>query len=57
LKLREEATKEWADFEKGIADILKDEYQKQVDELKNMYDSMKDADDQYLDALQEAIEK
>ena len=45
------------DFEKSIAETLKNEYQEEVNALKEKYDSMKDADDDYINALEEAINK
>lgn len=56
-QLRMDATKKWADFEKSIAETLKNEYQEEVDALKEKYNSMKDADDDYVNALEEAINK
>lgn len=56
-QLRMDATKKWADFEKSIAETLKNEYQEEVNALKEKYDSMKDADDDYINALEEAINK
>lgn len=54
---RDAARQKYVKMEQEIADALKQQYQDEVDELKNKYDSMKDADDDYLDALQEAIDK
>jgi hypothetical protein len=38
-------------METEIAEALKAQYQEEVDNLKDKYDAMKDADDDYLDAL------
>ena len=57
LEMRKQATATMADFESSIADRLKEQYQKEVDALRNKYDSMKQADDDYVSALQEALEK
>ena len=54
---RETAVKNYAAMEKTIADMLKEQYEKEVDALKEKYDAMKNADDDYLDALQDAIDK
>lgn len=54
---RKAAVKNYAAMESTIADMLKEQYKKEVDALKEKYDAMKDADDDYLDALQEAIDK
>lgn len=54
---RQEAVKNYAAMESTIADMLKEQYEKEVDALKEKYEAMKDADDDYLDALQEAIDK
>lgn len=54
---RIEAVKNYASMEKTIADALKAQYEEQVNDLKDKYEAMKDADDDYLDALQDAIDK
>lgn len=54
---RKNAIKNYAAMETELAEVLKAEYQKEVDDLKNKYDAMKEADDDYVNALQEAIEK
>ena len=54
---REEALKNYGNMEKELADALKDQYKNEVDELKDKYSAMKDADDDYVQALEEAINK
>lgn len=54
---RKQALKAYSDFEKSIADALKAQYEDEVEDLKDKYDSMKAADDDYLDALEDAINK
>lgn len=54
---RKAALKAYSEIEQNVADALKEQYQKEVDELKNKYDSMKAADDDYLSALEDAINK
>ena len=56
-KQREEAVKNYASMEKTLADALKQQYEDEVEDLKNKYDAMKDEDDDYLDALQDAIDR
>jgi hypothetical protein len=34
-----------------MADTLKEKYQKEIDDLKNKYSSMEEADNNYLDSL------
>lgn len=51
------ALKKYTAMEQEIADGLKAQYQKEVDDLKSKYDAMKDADDDYLDALEDAINR
>ena len=48
---REAALKNYAAMETEIAEALKAQYQEEVDALKDKYDAMKDADDDYLGAL------
>jgi flagellar motility protein MotE (MotC chaperone) len=48
---RKAALKNYTAMETEIAQALKAQYQEEVDALKDKYDSMKDADDDYLDAL------
>lgn len=51
------ALKKYSAMEQEIAEGLKAQYQKEVDDLKSKYDAMKDADDDYLDALEDAINR
>lgn len=57
LNYHKEAIKNYGAMEEEIADILKAQYEEEVENLKNKYDSMKEADDDYINALQEAIDK
>lgn len=40
-----------------VADILKEKYQQEIDDVQDKYTAIKEADDDYLDALEEAINK
>ena len=53
----ETANSNYAAMEDEIANVLKEKYQEEVDNLQEKYSAMKEADDDYLDALQEAIDK
>ena len=44
-------------IQEKIAEVLKEKYEEQVEDLKDKYDAMKDADDDYLKALQASIDK
>lgn len=44
-------------IQEKVAEVLKTKYEEQVEDLKDKYDAMKDADDDYLKALQESIDK
>ena len=44
-------------IQEKVAEVLKAKYEEQVEDLKDKYDAMKDADDDYLKALQDSIEK
>lgn len=44
-------------IQEKVAEVLKAKYEEQVEDLKDKYDAMKDADDDYLKALQESIDK
>ena len=54
---RKEALQSYVDLEQKMADTLKEKYQKEIDDLKNKYSSMEEADNNYLDSLQKAIDK
>jgi hypothetical protein len=34
-----------------MMDVLREKYQKEIDDLKNKYDAMEEADSKYLEAL------
>lgn len=44
-------------LEDTVKNVLKDKYNEEVNDLKDKYKSMEDANDEYLDALEEAIKK
>lgn len=44
-------------IQEKVAEVLKEKYEQQVEDLKDKYDAMKKADDDYLDALQDSINK
>lgn len=47
----------YVSFAKTIGDIMKEQSEQEVSDLKEKYDEMKAADDDYLNALEEAIQK
>lgn len=49
--------KNYVSLEDNIADVLKKQAEEEVDTQKNKYSQLKEADDDYLDALQDAIDK
>lgn len=49
--------KNYISLEDNIADVLKKQAEEEVDTQKNKYSQLKEADDDYLDALQDAIDK
>lgn len=44
-------------IEEKVIDILKEQMQEEVDAVKDKYEALEEADNNYLDALQEAIDK
>ena len=44
-------------LENSVIDILKEKYQEEIDETQKKYDALKEADDNYLTALEDAINK
>lgn len=55
--LRSELIKKYTSLEDTLANTLKEFYDKEVNQLKDKYDSMKEADDDYISALEDAINK
>lgn len=55
-KERENRQKRLSFMQKG-AELIQQEAEKEVQNLKDKYDAMKEVDDDYLDALQEALDK
>ena len=54
-ELKERGKDEYLDLEQTIKDALIDSYQKQIDELSNINDSINDANSKMLEAMQEQI--
>lgn len=54
---RKKALQSYVDLEKQVVEALKEQYQKEIDDLKNKYDAMSTADEDYLNSLEAAIEK
>jgi hypothetical protein len=40
-----------------MIEVLREKYQTQIDDLKNKYDAMNEADTKYLDSLRKNLEK
>ena len=55
-ELKERGKDEYLDLEQTIKEALIDSYQKQIDELSNINDSINDANSKMLEALQEQID-
>ena len=51
------ALQSYVNLEKEVINTLKEQYEKQVNDLKEKNEAMKDADDDYLNALEKAINK
>lgn len=49
--------KNYVSLEDNVADVLKKQAEEEVSTQKNKYNQLKEADDDYLDALQDAIDK
>ena len=54
---QKKALQNYVSMEKEVIETLKEQYEKQVDDLKDRNEAMKDADDDYLNALEKAINK
>lgn len=49
--------KDYVSLESNIADVLKKQAEEEVNTTKDKYDKLKEADDDYLDALEDAIDR
>ena len=54
---QKKALQNYVNMEKEVVNSLKEQYEKEVNDLKEKNEAMKDADDDYLDALEKAIDK
>ena len=54
---REQALKDFVAIQEDVISILKEQAQEEIDITKEKYDALEKADDNYLDALQESINK
>lgn len=54
---RKDALNDLVDLQRNTADILKESYEKEIEDVKEKYDAIKEADDEYLSALEDAINK
>lgn len=54
---RKTALNAYVTMENSVRDALKEAYEKEVEDVKTKYDQIKEADDDYLDALEDAINK
>ena len=57
MQMRKSALERTKNRQEEIAGVMKEEAQKEVDIQKEKYQALKDADDDYLNALEEAIQK
>ena len=57
INLRKESLDKYVALQENMASVLEEQDKKEIERLKEKYDSMKEADDDYLDALSDAIEK
>ena len=55
--MREKYLNDYVSLEDKVLSTLKEKYQEEIDATKGKYEAMSDADNDYLDALEEAIEK
>ena len=56
-KLKSEARDKYIAMEQNVTDIIKKQMQEEIDAVKDKYAALEEADNDYLDALQEAIDK
>ena len=54
---REQTLKDFVAVQEDVISILKEKAQEEIDVTKEKYDALEEADNNYLDALQEAIDK
>lgn len=54
---REQTLKDFVAIQEDVISILKEKAQEEIDVTKEKYDALEEADNNYLDALQEAIDK
>ena len=57
LEYRKQALDDYVALQDKVIDILKNQAQEEVDITKDKYDAMSEADSEYLDALEDAINK
>lgn len=56
-EINETGKNEYLDLEQAVADALRESYQKQIDELSNINESINDANSRLIEAMQSSIEK
>lgn len=56
-QFEKDALKEYVDLQKEVIDVLKSQAEEEVTVTKDKYDALKEADNEYIDALEEAIQK
>ena len=56
-KIEKEYLKNYTNIQEDVINILKESAQEEVDITKNKYDALKEADSDYINALEEAIQK
>lgn len=54
---RKSALSDMVKLQKDTAEILKNSYEKEIEDVREKYDAIKEADDEYLEALQDSIDK
>lgn len=54
---RKTALDNLVELQKNTAEVLKSSYEQEIEDVQNKYDAIKEADDEYLSALEEAINK
>ena len=57
LEYQKKARDEYIDLQDQMIEILREKYQKEIDDLQNKYDAMNEADNKYLESLQKNLEK
>lgn len=56
-ELKSEARNKYINMEQNVIDIIKEQMQEEIDAVTDKYAALEEADNNYLDALQEAIDK